>query len=504
MATDDVRRLLIYLTILIGVSVLQYSCSFTNGFVWDAELAFTEDPTIRSLEYLPLSFQEPTFEHFPGEGERLVLLDYYRPLIKVLHIFEYQWFGENPIGYKAVNVILNAGVVSLFFVFVLSATQNRVGAFVAALLYAVNPTRAEAVYWAYSDSYVLVGLFTLLALVLYQQRHLVAALGALALALMCHEMAILLPVIVLLYMFLVEEKRVWRAYLPAVAFIAVAAAYLMLRTAVVGSVPLVGVDLVTYLNTAAVVLQRYAKIFVVPDALVTIYPSQLFPRATIEVVVSHFVIVLFFALGVVIWSKRRSYLFWYLWFFIWIALSLNIGEFGSYLMAEKLLYLGSAGFCVLLGLLAGEIQRKRFAAYMLIGGLAIFHSAIVFARAPYWKGTIAYLEKGLEFAPDFYLGHYDLGNAYSKAEEFDKALDQFDRAVKINPGFSLAHNNMGNIYYLRGDIDDAVAAWESAIAGDPTNPMPYFNIGLVLKNRGDLAGARWYFDKYLSIERKGS
>jgi len=124
--TNSVRSgsLMPYLVFLLIVSLAQYSLTLGNEFVWDAKITFTEDPTIHDFKYLPDAFLDQSNKSLTNEGNPMTLLKYYRPLTKSLHILEYSWFGNEPQGYKAVNLILNAAVVVLLFLFVHSATKN--------------------------------------------------------------------------------------------------------------------------------------------------------------------------------------------------------------------------------------------------------------------------------------------------------------------------------------------------------------------------------------------
>ena len=495
----SIRRLLLYLGLLFIFSLAQYSLSLNNDFVWDAEITFLQDPTIRDLGNLPDSLGEQANYGLTDEGNQKIQLKYYRPLVKSLHILEYSLFGADPAGYKATNIVLNAIVVLLLFLVVFLATNRPLVAFIAAILFAVNPTHAEAVYWTYSDSYILMSIFSLAALALYQRRHIFLALLAFSLSLVCHEIAILLPVIISLYSFLIEHKRSFKDYIPALLFISLAAGFLVLRTVIMGPVPLGDIEFGIWLNTAVVVIQRYAKIFFLPDAPVTIYTRQLFVSLTTEVIISYAVAGLLAAAAVWLWLRRREYLFWYLWFFVWMSVSLNIAAFGEYLLAEKILYLASAGFCVLLAMLIVEFDRKKGLIYGLLGIMVLGHSVLTFSRATHWQDTRTYLLKGLEFAPDSYLAHYTLGRDYVKTREYDKALAQFIRTSDLNPQHAPSHNGEGNIYYLFNNMDQAISAWEKSITIDPKNPVSYYNIGLALTKQQNYSRAIPYFDQYLAL-----
>ena len=91
------KRLLPYLGLLLIVSFAQYSLSLDNRFVWDSEIVFVADTSIRDLKNLPRSFLEP-FDTSPVSfGSKVSRLKYYRPLTKSLHILEYQVFGTDPL-----------------------------------------------------------------------------------------------------------------------------------------------------------------------------------------------------------------------------------------------------------------------------------------------------------------------------------------------------------------------------------------------------------------------
>jgi tetratricopeptide (TPR) repeat protein len=494
---DAGRNNLILSLFLVLVSIFLYLPSFSNGFVWDAKIYFLNDPSIRELKYFFSGFFEPLFKNVPLDGEQVRSLQYYRPFIKCLHVLEYQLFGARPYGYNSVNILANAAVVVLFFRVAAAVTPNRLIAFLAALLYAVNPTRVEAVAWSYSDSYIIVALFLLLSLLRYRSGNYRSALACYILALITHETAILLPIILAAHDYLVAGKRKPGDYSWVGWFLLASVIFLAIRTKVVGAIPLSGVDPATFANTAAVVMKRYVKMFFWPDAPVAIYPNELFPAVTAEVAASYVLLVCLAALAFYLGMNDRKSLFCLLWFFIWPAVSLNVGSFGAFLMMEKLLYLASGGGCVLVAIAVFRAFTGRNIAAALILAAVCLHAAVTFSRIGYWQNTRTYLEKGLQQSPHFYLAHYTLGRNYADAGESERALLEFQRTVAEHPRFSLAYNDMGNLYFRKGDLDGAEYAYRKAAETDPANPLPYFNLGLVMKRKGDLMSALACMDQYL-------
>ncbi len=529
--TDN--RVIVYALIIAALALIQYAYSFKNDFVWDANAVFREDPSIREFKYLPHYFTEDMLRHVDYLGAQGSQLKYYRPLTKTLHLLEYQLFGPNPVGYNAVNIILNAVVAVVGFLLICSITGKREAAFLAALLYAVNPARVEAVSWAYSDSYIITALLSLLALFFYHKKRYVLACAGFTLALFCHESAILFPAIILLYEYFLRREHTVRSYGRTLPFFAIAGLFLIIRRSVVGPLPFTDLDPITMFNTIAVVVKRSVKIFFLPDGLVTIYPREVFPGLTMEVVISYFLIFGLVMFGILLWRKKREYLFWYLWFFVWIAVSFNVGRFGEYLMADKSLNLASFGFCTLIALLsldAGKYVRFAVAAVLC---LVLVHAGITFSRTLYWKDNDTYFSKVLQFAPrfrlathslarhyastgryeqainlylqtlesspDFYPSASDLAELYVSLGRYDQAIAWYRKTIKMNPRYGQADCNLGNVYFLLGNDDQALVEWESAIQKDALNAMPYYNIGMVMEKRGEFADALRYYRTFISL-----
>jgi tetratricopeptide (TPR) repeat protein len=194
-------------------------------------------------------------------------------------------------------------------------------------------------------------------------------------------------------------------------------------------------------------------------------------------------------------------LFWLLWIGVWVAVSFNIGSFGAYLMAEKILYTASIGICALLvKTLTPFMVKQRKAAticLLLLVSASIYHA---WHRISYWQDTRTYLQQALEHAPEFYLAHYVLAGIDLSEKNYDRAKVYLEKTVELEPGFSAALSSLGNLHYLNGDVKYALRYWERAISNDPTNPMPYFNVGLALRKLGMIEESRPYFEGYLENE----
>ena len=56
------------------------------------------------------------------------------------------------------------------------------------------------------------------------------------------------------------------------------------------------------------------------------------------------------------------------------------------------------------------------------------------------------------------LAHFNLGNVYYKAKQYDQAIVQYRRAVEIEPNLALGHFYLGRTYAKISDPESAAAA----------------------------------------------
>lgn len=411
----------IFLLILSTAIYLPMLC---NGLVWDAELLIRHDPRLRELSH--------AFDYFSQglwgfDTNRAV--DYYRPLVGVLHTLEYALFATNPFGYNLINLLLNAGACLLAYK-LLARFLPADNAFWGAALYASLPVRSEVVYWTYSDSHLLVAIFMLLSVVAFLDDRPVTSFLFLVLALLTQEVAVVLPAILLV---IALYKRTARksVLLLAATFIGTLL-YLWVRTMILGS---------GFLKTAAGIndpqlmlylLAKYLKILFLQDAALPLYirdPHTL-PDFLPFSILGALLLVGSLILAWMALRRHHQNLVWMAWFFLLMLPTFLIGKTGLYYMAEKPLFLSSLG---IVALLIGTIKTPNRLIVSVIVLAIVINSYATFTEGKYWKSTETYLEKALEFDDTFILGWAGLGDAYYARGDYDNALKCYRKIVKLNP-----------------------------------------------------------------------
>src|SRR5262245_35774614 len=160
--------LLFSVALAVIVFVAFYPC-LNNDFNYDDERNIIENREFRGLGAANLRWMFTTFH-----------MGHYQPLSWMSLGLDYVLWGKNPRGYHLTNLLLHIANAILVFLLArrllqlcisktVGRTEFEIGAFIAALLFAVHPLRVESVAWVTERRDVLSSFF-LFASVLYYLR----------------------------------------------------------------------------------------------------------------------------------------------------------------------------------------------------------------------------------------------------------------------------------------------------------------------------------------------
>lgn len=409
---------------LLVLSIAIYLPALFNGLVWDADLLIRHDPRLRDIRHIFDYFHQGIWGF---DANRAV--DYYRPLIGMLHTLEYTLFGTTPIGYNAVNLLLNAGVCLLAYQLLIRLLSPE-KAFLGALIYTSLAIRAGIVYWSYSDSYQLVSIFILLATILFLDEKPATSFMVFLLALLTQESAVVFPGIVFVIAFCRGQLKRFGIYLGACS--ATVLLYLAARALILGPSFLKKLAVTPDPQTTLYLLAKYLKMFFLKDAAITTYgqdPHTL-PEFLPFTVFGAILLIGLMILTMHSLRKDRQQVLWLGWTFLLMLPGFLLGKNGAYYFGEGTLFLSSLGIIVLLINNINTSNRLIASGIVLV---VIINASLAFSNGKYWRSTETYLEKVLEFDSTFVLGLAGLGDSYYARGDYDNALKCYRKIIALNP-----------------------------------------------------------------------
>jgi Tfp pilus assembly protein PilF len=91
--------------------------------------------------------------------------------------------------------------------------------------------------------------------------------------------------------------------------------------------------------------------------------------------------------------------------------------------------------------------------------------------------------------------HGNVGYAYYRLKDLDKARQHLEMAVFLNPMFCVGYNNLGQVYEAMGRQEDAIAALTKATKFCPKYAEPYYHLGAIYQALQKLSTASELFQR---------
>jgi arylsulfatase A-like enzyme/Flp pilus assembly protein TadD len=100
----------------------------------------------------------------------------------------------------------------------------------------------------------------------------------------------------------------------------------------------------------------------------------------------------------------------------------------------------------------------------------------------------------------------ELGTAYSRKGDLEKAIETYERALSLDNKYPALYNNLGAAYLsfsLKNKdskiFQKSLESFKKAIELDPQFPLPYNGLGTAYKQAGNLEGAIYCWEKALDL-----
>ena len=91
-----------------------------------------------------------------------------------------------------------------------------------------------------------------------------------------------------------------------------------------------------------------------------------------------------------------------------------------------------------------------------------------------------------------------LGNIYYDAQQFQEAINYYDRSLKVDSRNANVLTDRATAYFYLGDADRAIRELETVAKSDPKHAQTMFNLGMIKwQAKGDAKGAVESWEKLL-------
>lgn len=453
------------LGLLFTAVIFVYANTLVNGF------------TLDDLSYIVRNSQV-TDPSLPSLCAAHKVSNVFRPLTFATFALDWKIGGGIALGFHAVNLVLHGAVICLVFLLVQtlfpdSRHRNSI-AFITALLFAVHPIHTEAVSSIVGRAELLAAGFLILAWILHLHDREVPALSCFALALLSKESAVVfLPLV-----FIGDYARdQWKPAFRYLRIVGVTMVYLVVLWRAQGERfgpvevsildnPLVAVPAGPRILNALRIAWKYVGLQLYPATLSSDYSYNQIPlygalRYNLPALIATALV-----LALWIWAvknRRRGLILALGIYLAGFAITSNILRPIGTIMAERLAYLPSLGFCLLIALAWNRVWQRR---QRLALGLAVVIVAALSVRTIVrnrdWKDNRTLYSAQMRAAPNSAKTHQNMALAYMDAKQLELARRELEIELRIYPHNPTGLATYGLLESWQGNYQDAGRKMEQA------------------------------------------
>ena len=534
------------------IIVIVFSNSLKNKFAWDDKFLIVNNPYIKDCSYIPKIFNSQLYE---GGGMHS---NFYRPVQLLSFMIDYRIWKLNPFGYHLTSLLLHIVNSALIYLIALAISSSPYMAFITASLFGVSPAISGITFYTPARSDLLMASFLFLSMLFFikykkdsWKLFYIISISAFMLSLLCKEMAVMLPLLLMLIML----KPAWDGrgspmrlkYLAP--YLVILLIYFAFRSTILNFAK--GANIIIDLNfpstiplwsrilTDFKVIPLYLRVLLFPAGLHMewfILPAKNIFQWNILALIALLILGVF---AVKEASRKNSIiLFGALWFILGLLPVLNIYPV-SVFFGEGWLYVPSIGFFIVLSAIFKDIIQPKLGkifSSILIALLLIYYAFFTIAYGRVWKDSASVFNNVLRYeknSPFIYLTYNNLGMAYYDKGDFEKAIEYCKKSISLNPDYFEAYNNLGiayiatgktvramkyfktairlkrdfvssysnlgHLYAFIGYKDKAVEILNAAIKISPNFYRAYCNLGYIYMEKGDTIKAEEFFKKASSL-----
>jgi protein O-mannosyl-transferase len=478
---DILKENWIFLGLLCLGIILVYINSLKGDFVSDDYASITQNPSVYDLMYYL------KLRSIPG---------------LVIHVIAKMFGIGNSFPYHFASLLLYIAICILTFVFILILVGKNI-ARTSVVLFSFHPIHVEAVSWISGRPYLLTTFFVLIcliSLVLFmagrkRKKYLWILFISLVLN-FCNDpirgFALYLLGMLIFFTFgkkFFPEIKLGRIFLGFMAILVImfVIAWPLAKTRISVVNGGYNVSESVYYQPwfqYPTAITKYLQLLFIPVDLTLYHTMFTFPVwLNWVVIISYLVSLVYF------WFKNKSIFFALA--FIFIASSPSMLPVKvSWLVAERYVFFGSIGFCLLLGIIINNMLIKnKWIGMSILGLVAGIYFFRTYFRNVDWQTNHKLWVNTCQVSPNSHNAWNNIGDDYDKLGQYENAIKGFTQSTVVKPNYADAYHNRANIFFKIGRLDLARDSYNTALYYSPTLYQTYMSLIQIdlTEKKGDLA-----------------
>ncbi len=447
-------------TLIVIAGLWVYSPVFHGAWIWDDSVEIIQNSAIKT------SFNGLVSIWTSPKGA-----DYF-PLKTSVQWLEWHCFGNDPLGYHLLSIVLHITCALLLWK-IISKLDNAYG-WLAGLIFVIHPVAVDSVAWVSELKNTLSLPLLLLAWCSFidedaQAKRHIRSFVYFSLALLAKSSVVIFPITALLYLYWKHGKLDLKKILNlsplfiASAIVGLIAIYFQHTRAIAGGELQIGT---CFERTLA---SPMSLMFYIKQAFLPLHVSPIYPRWSLDLLSPRFLSswLCLIALSLVCFRFKgvlgRGFFFLILFFILNLVPALGIIPM-SYLryswVSDHFAYISLIAMATLaaglwIETLAYIKQKSKYAPIIMIWlgfGVLGYFASISHVQAARYAVPETFWAYNLDQNPDSWVVQYNYAEVIANdSNRHLEAIEHYKASIKLNPSDPEAHNNLG---ILLGEIPD--------------------------------------------------
>lgn len=177
----------------------------------------------------------------------------------------------------------------------------------------------------------------------------------------------------------------------------------------------------------------------------------------------------------------------------------------GFVIAERILYTPSIGYCLIVAIgmkkLVKKFHAQRKIIYLLFAIVLVVNTVKSYDRAMDWTNEHRLFSSSLRVVPNNGKLYYNIARISSEERKIEKSIKFYEKAIQLHPNYESAHMNLGNVYRELQQFEKAKYHLKKSVEIQVDFPVGWMNLGIVFAMLKDFKQSEQSYFKALSYRK---